>query len=121
MQASPFEYLMACMRSEAGAAYFDIPLENVPMAARTTVRGTRAGENVRLVYEAQDFSRRATTSAAAQIALMLLEGEIDFAGVRAPEGCVDAETFLSRLAQHPDIKFFAWENEDEPAPLLFER
>ncbi len=73
----------------------------------------------RLSYEAQDFSRRATTSAAAQAALLVARGETNFTGVRAPEGCIEPRAFLASLAQHPDIRFYAWEGDAEPAPAEF--
>ena len=63
------------------------------MGVRVQVTDERAGDT--RVYQAQDFSRRATTSAAARVALMLIRGEIEFTGVKAPEGCVDPVRFLS--------------------------
>ena len=113
---TPFEFLMKYLRSETGRTHFDIPNEDAPMGVRVRVTDEQSGEA--LVYQAQDFSRRATTSAAARVALMLLRGEVEFTGVRAPEGCVDAGTFLSGLATHPDIKFFEHDAQDVPQPLL---
>ena len=116
---SPFEFLMACLRNESTAARFDIPIEDIPMPARVEVTGERDGRTIRLNYEAQDFSRRATTSAAAQAALLVARGETNFTGVRAPEGCIDPRAFLGALAEHPDIRFFAWEGDGAPAPMVF--
>ena len=104
---SPFEYLMQFINSSTGRTYFDIPLEDAPMSVKVEI-GEVGREQPALVLEGQDFSRRGTTSASAVVAAMLLRGEIDFTGVRAPEGCVDAEQFLSITAQHPDIKLFEW-------------
>ncbi|MDH3688808.1 MAG: saccharopine dehydrogenase NADP-binding domain-containing protein [Gammaproteobacteria bacterium] len=116
---SPFEFLMKYVSSDAGREYFDIPMENTPMAARVEVAGSHHGAPMRLVFEVQDFSRRATTSASARVALMLIRGEIAFSGMRAPEGCVDATAFLQGLAKHPDIKLFAWREGEQPAQLEF--
>ncbi len=114
---TPFEFLMKFLASEPGRAYFDIPIEDAPMGVRVRVTDEQAGET--RVYQAQDFSRRATTSAAARVALMLIRGEIEFTGVKAPEGCVDPVRFLSDLATHPDIKFFEHNGGDVAQPLEF--
>ena len=114
---TPFEFLMKFLASEPGRAYFDIPIEDAPMGVRVQVTDEQAGET--RVYQAQDFSRRATTSAAARVGLMLIRGEIEFTGVRAPEGCVDPVRFLSDLATHPDIKFFEHDEGGVPQPLIF--
>ena len=114
---SPFEYLMRYVRSPVGKAHFDIPMEPSPMSVRVEL-GPGAGAQSTLVYEGQDFSRRATTSASALVAKMLLLGEIEFSGVRAPEGCVDAQQFLSSLAMHDDIALFEWK--DGQCVTLFE-
>ena len=106
---SPFEYLMRYIDSPSGKAHFDIPLEPSPMSVRVEL-GTAAHAKPTLVYEGQDFSRRGTTSASALVAKMLLLGEIEFSGVRAPEGCVDAQQFLSTLALHDDITLFEWQD-----------
>ena len=114
---TPFEFLMKYLVSEPGRAHFDIPMEDAPMGVMVQVTDDKAGETV--VYQAQDFSRRATTSAAARVALMLIRSEIDFTGVRAPEGCVDAVRFLSDLATHPDIKFFQHDEQGVAQALKF--
>lgn len=116
---SPFEHMMQYLVSDQGRETFDIPMEPAPMAARATVRGQLDGEPKCLYYEAQDFSRRATTSAAARVAVLLADGKLDFTGVRAPEGCVDPTLFLKDLAEHPDIKFYAWDEDSDPQPLAF--
>ncbi len=116
---APFEYLMQVLKSDQGRETFDIPMEPIPMAARATVRGQLNGKPKCLNYEAHDFSRRATTSAAARVAVLLAKGELNFTGVRAPEGCVDPILFLKDLAEHPDIKFYAWEEDNEPEPQVF--
>ena len=116
---TPFEFLMAWLRNEEARERFDIPTEDIPMPARVDVTGERDGRTIRLSFEAQDFSRRATTSAAAQAALLVARGETNFTGVRAPEGCIDPRSFLSVLATHPDIRFFAWEGDGEPEPARF--
>ena len=107
---TPFEYLMHFMQSETGKSHFDIRMEEAPMSVRIEI-GTATGEPPVLSFEGQDFSRRGTTSASAVVAKMLLKGDIDFSGVRAPEGCVDAEQFLSTIAQHRDIALFEWQGE----------
>ena len=114
---TPFEFLMKYLSSDVGHPYFDIPIEDAPMSVRVQVTDHHLGET--LVYQAQDFSRRATTSAAARVALMLIRQEIEFSGVRAPEGCVDPILFLSDLATHPDIKLFQHDENDVAKPLNF--
>ena len=110
--ASPFEYLMDFIRSEAGRSHFDIPMQAAPMSVRVEIADSLEDAPApAVVFEAQDFSRRGTTSASAVVAKMLLTGEIEFSGVRAPEGCVGAERFLSTIARHPDIKLFEWKDE----------
>ena len=116
-EETPFEFLMKYLASEPGREYFDIPMQDAPMGVRVQVTDDEACET--LVYQAQDFSRRATTSAAARVALMLIRGEIEFTGVRAPEGCVDAVRFLSDLATHPDIKFFQHDEHGDAQRLRF--
>jgi saccharopine dehydrogenase (NAD+, L-lysine-forming) len=116
---APFEYLMQHLMSDQGRGTFDIPMEPIPMAARATVRGYLNGKPKCLNYEAHDFSRRATTSAAARVAVLLVNGKLEFTGVRAPEGCVDPSLFLKDLAEHPDIKFYAWDEESQSQPLVF--
>ena len=116
---APFEFLMQYLMSEQGNEIFDIPMESIPMAARATVCGLLNGKPKCLNYEAHDNSRRATTSAAAKVAVLLANGELEFTGVRAPEGCVDPTLFLKDLAGHPDIKFYTWEEGSEPRTLEF--
>lgn len=114
---SPFEFMMKFLVSEAGKDIFNIPSQDAPMGVRVQVTDDQAGDCV--IYQAQDFSRRGTTSAAARVALMLIRGEIEFCGVRAPEGCVDARRFLSELSTHPDIKLFSHDEHAVPQPLCF--
>lgn len=107
---TPFEYLMHFVQSEAGKSHFDIPMEDAPMSVRVDIGATTDEEPV-LSFEGQDFSRRGTTSASAVVAKMLLMRDIEFTGVRAPEGCVDAEQYLSTIAQHQDIALFEVQGE----------
>ena len=114
---TPMEFLMKFLVSQSGRVNFDIPMQDAPMGVRVQINDDQAGDS--LVYQAQDFSRRGTTSAAARVALMLIRGEIEFSGVRAPEGCVDAKRFLADLATHPDIKLFEHDAYANAQPLSF--
>ena len=116
---APFELLMEYLGSDAGRAHFDIPPEDAPMAVRVEVSGADARGPRTQLFEAHDASRRGTTSSAARIALMLARGELDFRGVRAPEGCVDPGVLLRGLAGEPDLSFYTWQAGEAPAPLTF--
>lgn len=115
---TPFEMLMAYVRSPQGRKRFDIPPEPIPMAARVTVEGQAAGRPRALHFEAQDFSRRASTTTTARAALALAKGELGFTGVRAPEGALDPASYLRDLLAGPDIKIFEWEDAAAPRPLM---
>ena len=115
---TPFDFLMSYVTSAAGRDVFDIAPLPLPMPVRVEVEGTSDGQARRLRYEAHDYSRRGTTVPAARAALMVARREVDFTGVRAPEGCIDAAAFLGELQTEPDIRLFAWEDGEEPGPLV---
>ncbi|MFO0997706.1 MAG: saccharopine dehydrogenase NADP-binding domain-containing protein [Alphaproteobacteria bacterium] len=114
---TPFEMLMAYLRSPEGRKRFDIPPEPIPMAARVSISGLRGGKTATLHFEAQDFSRRASTTTTAKAALALAKGALEFTGVRAPEGALDPLPYLRDLLAGPDIKIFEWEAGGTPRPL----
>ena len=58
------ELLMTFLSSEAGKPYFDIEPLDEPMAVRVRVEGEKDGKACQRVFEAQDYSRRGTTSVA---------------------------------------------------------
>ena len=100
------EFLMTFLSSEMGKPYFDIEPLDEPMAVRVRVEGEKDGKACRRVFEAQDYSRRGTTSVAALATLMVASGEIGRKGVGSPEGWVDAEPFLRRLSRKPGVELF---------------
>ena len=106
LETNPMEFLMTFLSSEAGKPYFDIEPLDEPMAVRVRVEGEKDGKPCRRVFEAQDYSRRGTTSVAALATLMVASGEIERRGVGSPEGWVDAEPFLRRLAREPGVELF---------------
>ena len=106
LETSPMEFLMTFLSSEEGKAYFDIEPLDEPMAVRVRVEGEKDGKVCRRVFEAQDYSRRGTTSVAALATLMVASGEIERRGVGSPEGWMDAEPFLRRLAREPGVELF---------------
>ena len=103
---SPMEFLMGFVTSPEGAPRFDIPPLELPMAVQVEVEADGEGPTRRVIYEAHDLSRRASTSTAALAALMVARGETDFVGVRAPEGCIEPGPFLRRLMAAADTQFF---------------
>ena len=106
LETSPMEFLMTFLSSEEGKAYFDIEPLDEPMAVRVRVEGEKDGKPCRRVFEAQDYSRRGTTSVAALATLMVASGDIKRRGVGSPEGWMDAEPFLRRLAREPGVELF---------------
>ncbi len=116
---SPMEYLMAYLKSGEGKQYFDIEPLDQPMAVRVRVDGMNEGEPCRRVFEAQDYSRRGTTSVAALATLMVASEEIQRRGVGSPEGWLDAESFLRRMAREPGVELFELVGGGE-AKALFE-
>ena len=106
LESSPMEFLMTFLSSEEGKPYFDIEPLDEPMAVRVRVEGEKDGKVCRRVFEAQDYSRRGTTSVAALATLMVASGEIERRGVGSPEGWMDAEPFLRRLAREPGVELF---------------
>ena len=116
---SPMEYLMAYLKSGEGKQYFDIEPLDQPMAVRVRVDGMNEGEPCRRVFEAQDYSRRGTTSVAALATLMVASEEIQRRGVGSPEGWLDAESFLRRMDREPGVELFELVGGGE-AKALFE-
>ena len=106
LEKSPMEYLMTYLQSEEGRQHFDIEPLDEPMAVRVRVEGKHDGRNATRVFEAQDFSRRGTTSVAALATLMVASGQIERTGVGSPEGWLDAEPFLRRMAREPGVELF---------------
>ena len=106
LNRSPMEYLMTYLASEEGKRHFDIETLGQPMAVRVKVEGQHEGMPCSRVFEAQDFSRRGTTSVAALATLMVASGEIDRTGVGSPEGWLDAEPFLRRVDREPGVELF---------------
>lgn len=106
LEQSPMEYLMTYLKAEEGRRYFDIKPLDQPMAVRVRVEGQKDGKPCARVFEAQDFSRRGTTSVAALTTLMVASGEIQRTGVGSPEGWLDAEPFLRRMAREPGVELF---------------
>lgn len=106
LDQSPMEYLMTYLASEEGKRHFDIEPLDQPMAVRVRVEGQHEGKPCSRVFEAQDFSRRGTTSVAALATLIVASGEIEQRGVGSPEGWLDAESFLRRMAREPGVELF---------------
>lgn len=119
LEHSPMEYLMAYLKSEEGKRYFDIEPLDQPMAVRVRVEGGHEGKPCSRVFEAQDYSRRGTTSVAALATLMVTSSEIERRGVGSPEGWLDAEPFLRRMAREPGVELFELMESGE-ANALFE-
>ena len=119
LDVSPMEYLMNYLQSEEGKRHFDIEPLDQPMAVRVRIEGQHEGKPCSRVFEAQDFSRGGTTSVAALATLMVALGEIERRGVGSPEGWLDAEPFLRRMAREPGVKLFELAGGGE-ARALFE-
>ena len=119
LEQSPMEYLMTYLISEEGKRHFDIEPLDQPMAVRVRVEGQHEGKPCARVFEAQDYSRRGTTSVAALATLMVASGEIEQRGVGSPEGWLDAEPFLRRMAREPGVELFELVGGGE-AKALFE-
>lgn len=117
-EQSPMEFLMAYLKSERGKQYFNIEPLDQPMAVRVRVKGMKCGKPCSRVFEAQDFSRRGTTSVAALATLMVASGEIEQRGIGSPEGWLDAGSFLRRMAREPGVELFELVG-DEEARALF--
>jgi lysine 6-dehydrogenase len=113
------EFLMAYLVSPQGQPYFHINPLNLPMAVRVEVAGLKKGQKKKITYEAHDYTRRGSTSTSAIAALMLARGNLSFAGVRAPESCIDPVSFLRTLVSQGNVKIFEWWESDEPKPLSF--
>ena len=120
LEASPMEYLMTFLSSEPGKRYFDMEPLDQPMAVRVRVEGNNGGRPCSRVFEAQDFSRRGTTSVAALTTLMVASRKIGRTGVGSPEGWLDAEPFLKRMSREPGVKLFESREGGEAKPLFEE-
>lgn len=119
LDRSPMDYLMRYLESSVGKPHFDLEPLDQPMAVRVRVEGMNGGKPCRRVFEAQDYSRRGTTSVAALATLMVASGEIERRGVGSPEGWLDAERFLRRMAREPGVELFELPDSGE-AKALFE-
>ena len=118
LEKSPMEFLMTYLQSKEGRQHFDIEPLDEPMAVRVRVEGQDDGRHTTRVFEAQDFSRRGTTSVAALATLMIASGEIERTGVGSPEGWLDAERFLKRMSREPGVELFEFA-EGGVARMLF--
>ncbi len=118
LETSPMEYLMTYLSSEEGKAYFDIEPLDEPMVVRVRVEGEKNGNTSSRVFEAQDYSRRGTTSVAALATLKVASGEVERRGVGSPEGWLYAESFLKRMSREPGVELFELVGGGEVARLF---
>ncbi len=127
-QASPMDYLIACLESPRGERYFEIPRRDIPLALRVEVegkgegkgKGDGKGEGSRsLRYEVHDSSRRTSTTFTALAVLALAEGQLA-PGVLTPEAWPNPAAFLRALLADRDIRILEW-CDDEPASPLWIR
>jgi lysine 6-dehydrogenase len=116
---SPMEYLMAYLGSPQGAAIFDIPRRDLPLAVRAEVSGSREGRPMTIQYEAHDHTRRATTTFTALAALAVARGELA-PGVHAPEAWPHAASFLRELLADGHIRILEWRDQEPARPMALE-